>query len=91
MLGDALLELDERCDPAAPCPRDPSVQRLGGLVCWELEDGTQAFFEQIGAVEPRISLGDPRKLRLLLVGEVLGVLPQRVAGVLERERVRLRP
>ncbi len=54
VLGDALLELDERCDPAAPCPRDPSVQRLGGLVCWELEDGTQAFFEQIGAVEPRM-------------------------------------
>jgi hypothetical protein len=34
----------------------------------------QALFEQVGAVEPRVGVRDPRELVVLLVGEVLGVL-----------------
>ena len=36
--NDATLERDERFDAAAPCPGDPSVQCLGGLVDGEFED-----------------------------------------------------
>src|SRR6478672_13131122 len=34
------------------------------------------FLEEVGAVEPRVGLGDPRQLHLLAIGEVLRVLPQ---------------
>ena len=36
--NDATLERDERFDAAAPCPGDPSVQCLGGLVDGEFDD-----------------------------------------------------
>src|SRR5256885_17257071 len=46
------------------------------------EHVAQGFFEQVGAVQPGVGFGDPGQLVALPVGEVLGVLPQRVAGVL---------
>ena len=68
-------------DPAAAGPADPPVQGLGVPRSWaSLEDQPEAFFEQVGAVQPGVGLGDPGELGLLLVGEVLRVLPQRVAG-----------
>ena len=51
------------------------------------EHVTQALFEQVGAVQAGVGLGDPVELRALVVGEVLGVLPQRVAGVVDRAGV----
>jgi hypothetical protein len=41
------------------------------------------LFEQVGAVQPGVGLGDPGQLVPLAFGEVVGVLPQRVAGGLE--------
>ena len=74
--NDATLLRNERFDAAAPCPGDPSVQCLGGLVDGEFDDRPSAFLEEVGAVEPRVGLGDPRQLHLLAIGEVLRVLPQ---------------
>src|SRR5665811_95138 len=48
-----------------------------------LEDHPQTLFEQVGAVELRVGGGDPGEFDLLVLGEVLGVLPQRVPGSLQ--------
>ena len=83
VLHDRALELDERVDPAAACPADP-VSRAVVLGLFEAEDGPEPFLEQVGAVQAGMGLGDPGELGLLPLGEVLGVLPQRVAGLLQR-------
>jgi hypothetical protein len=81
--GDAFGEVDEGPDPAAAGPGQPAVQRdLAGLAL-DGEHVAQAFFEQVGAVQSWVGLGDPGQLVPLLVGEVVGVFPQRVAGALE--------
>jgi hypothetical protein len=49
-----------------------------------LEDQPQASLKQVGPVQPRVGPGYPGQLGLLAGGEVLGVLPQREPGVLER-------
>jgi hypothetical protein len=46
---------------------------------------------QIGTVQPGVGLGDPGQLGLLRGGQVLGVLPQRDPGVLERLRLTTGP
>jgi hypothetical protein len=56
---DRLGELDERLEATPLRPGDPAAQqrsgigRLGGL-----EDRPKLFFEQVGAVEPAVGLGD---------------------------------
>src|SRR6476660_8564118 len=54
--NDATLQRNERFDAAAPCPGDPTVQCLAGLVGGQFEDRAQAFLEQVGAVEPWVGL-----------------------------------
>src|SRR5450759_5430302 len=44
---------------------------------------TLLLLEQVGPVEAVVDLGDPGQLGRLLLGEVFGVLPQRVPGVFE--------
>src|ERR1700694_5141897 len=75
---DATLERDEGFAGAAPCPGDPAAQCRAGFAGGEFEDCAQPFLEEVGAVEPRVVLGDPLQLHPLAVGEVLRVLPQRV-------------
>src|SRR4051794_41589206 len=55
------------------------------------DDRSELFLEQVGAIEAAVDGGDPGQLRLLAGGEVLGVLPQRIAGVLEIPSVGLHP
>ena len=55
--------------------------------CAGVEDQSQAFLEQVGAVQLGIGLRDPGELGMLPAGEVLGLLPQRVMGMLQRLRV----
>jgi hypothetical protein len=43
----------------------------------------QSLFEEVGAIQPGIGLGDPGQPGGLALGEVFGVFPQRVAGALE--------
>jgi hypothetical protein len=85
--GDAFGEVDERGDAAAPRPGQPAVQCLfpGGAL--DGEDVAQPFFEQVAAVQSRIGFGDPGELVALAVGEILRVLSEGVAGVLERTGV----
>ena len=80
---DAAGQLDEGGDAAAPGPGDPPVQGLLAFFALDREHVPQALFEQVGAVQPGVGLGDPGQLGGLAFGEVLGVLPQRVAGALE--------
>ena len=77
---DAALQGDERGDAAAAGPADPPVRAPRRLRPGRAEDQPEAFLEQVGPVQPGVGLGDPGELGLLLVGEVLRVLPQRVAG-----------
>jgi hypothetical protein len=41
----------------------------------------QTFLEQVGAMQGRVGLGDPRDLCLLVAAEPSRVLPQRVPGL----------
>jgi len=87
VFDDVPLQLDEGRDSAPPRPPDPDLEGFGGLVDRELEDQPEAFFEQVAPVQSRVGSGDPGEFGLLSAGEVLGVLPQRIASVLERLRV----
>jgi hypothetical protein len=78
-------------DPAAAGPADPDFEGFFGLIGRELEDQSETFLEQIGTVQPGVGLGDPGQLGLLRGGQVLGVLPQRDPGVLERLRLTTGP
>src|ERR1035437_4099842 len=48
-----------------------------------MEDLTELFLEEGGAVERLVGLLDGGELGLLPVGQILGVLPEREPGVLE--------
>jgi hypothetical protein len=87
VLDDAALQRDEGGDAAAAGPGDPAVERLLTGLAFEHEHGAQALLEQVGPPESGIGPGDPVQLLALTIGEVLGVLPQRVAGPLERPGV----
>ena len=50
------------------------------FVAFDGEHVSQRFFEQVGAPQPGVGLGDPVELVALFVGEVVVVLPQREAG-----------
>ncbi len=66
--------------PGAARPADPSVERLFAFFAFDREHVAQSFFEEVGAPQPRVGLGDPVELVALAAGEVAGVLPERVAG-----------
>jgi hypothetical protein len=70
-----------RWPPRFSSPADPGLERLDGFVAAELEDHAEPLLEQVGPVHGRVGLGDPRQLRGLPGGEVLGVLPQREAAL----------
>ena len=80
VFDDLAGQFDEGRDTAAPRPGHPPVQGLFTFLSFDGKDMAQAFFEQIGAVQSGIGLGDPGQLGVLPVGEVLRVLPQRVPG-----------
>ncbi len=80
----SLLQLHEGRDAAASGPVDPPVERLAGLVVGQLEDDSEAFLELVGPVQLGVGLRDPGQLRVLPLGQVLRVLPQREPGALER-------
>ena len=67
----------------APGPAEPGVQQLLAFFSLEPEYLAELLFEQVGPEQLVVDLRDPGELGLLPVGEVLGVLPQRVAGALE--------
>ncbi len=71
--GGAGGEVDEGRDAEAAAPGQPAGQ--GGLAGLALGDEhvAQTFFEQVGAVQAGVGLGDPGQLVPLPVGEVVGV------------------
>ena len=81
--ADASGEVHERGDATASGPREPALEGVFAGLAFNGEDVAQALFEQVAAIEARVGLGDPVELVALVVGEVLGVLPERVTGVLE--------
>lgn len=87
---DAGGKLDEYRDATTLGPGDPPVQGLFTFLALDRKHMPQALFEQVGAIQTGIGLGDPGQFGALAFGEVLGVLPQRVAGALSR-RARSRP
>jgi hypothetical protein len=82
VLADPAAELDERGDPTSCGPVESLVEHEDRSHALDGDDGSELLFEQVGVVETAVDLGDPGELGLLAGGEVLGVLPQRVAGPL---------
>ena len=85
--ADASGEVHEGGDATASGPGEPALEGVFAGLAFDGEDVAQALFEEVGAVEAGVGRGDPGELVALVVGEVLGVLPKRVAGVLETARV----
>jgi hypothetical protein len=86
--GDRAGELDERCETTPARRRDPLVEELDRVAGGQPVDLSELLLEQVGTVQPRVGLLNARELRLLAVGEVLGVLPQREPGALQIMRGR---
>src|SRR5450830_384046 len=82
VVDDAALEFHERGNAAASGPADPFVEGLDRFVDREFEDDAESFLEVVGPAEGGVGLDNPGELHLLLLGQVLRVLPERVAGVL---------
>lgn len=59
MSGDAAGEFDEGLDAAASGPGEPVVEGLDGLVVGELKNQSEAFLEEVRAVEAAVGLGNP--------------------------------
>ena len=81
---DGALQSHELLDPGSSGPADPVVEGVDGLVVGQLEDQPEAFLEEVRPVQGGFGLGDPGEFGVLPGGEVLGVLPQREPGVLQR-------
>ena len=64
-------------------PGQPAGQGVLAGFPFEAEHVTQPFFEEVGAIEGRMGFRDPGELGCLADGQVIGVLPQRVAGTVE--------
>ena len=59
--GDLAGEVDKSGYPTAPRPGEPPVEGLLAGVALHDKDVAQPLFEQIGAVEAGVGLGDPGK------------------------------
>src|SRR5580700_1632001 len=81
--ADLFSEFGEFGDAAAGGPGQPAGECVLAFFPCEPERGPQPFFEEVGAPEVGVGFLDPGELGFLAAGEVLGVFPQRVAGVLE--------
>ena len=85
VLSNGLGGRDERFEPGARGPGEPSIQFPLGVVEGGLfEDGGEGLLEQVGAVEGGVVLLDRGELIPLLGAEVPGVLEQGVPGLLDR-------
>src|SRR5258706_3680966 len=83
MPADLAAEFDEDWDATALSPGEPTIERVLAGFAFDLEHEPEPFFEQVAAVQGRVGRGHPGQLRLLVSGEVLRVLPQRVSGAFE--------
>src|SRR4029453_16135923 len=83
MLGDRPSEPDQGRDAAAPGPGQPRLEQHRRPHALELEHQPKLLLQQVGAVQAIVDLGDPGKLAPLAAGQVLWVLPQRIARALE--------
>ena len=89
VLGDGAGQLDEGREAATSSPHQPVVEEAQGAP-WlsKMEDLTELLLEEVSAVERLVGLLDSGELGLLARGQILGVLPEREAGVLEFARER---
>lgn len=62
VFDDAPLGCHEGGDGTAAGPADPPLESLGGGVVRQLEHGPQAFFEEVGPIQPGIRVSDPGEL-----------------------------
>ena len=67
---DAAGQFDEHRDAATARPGDTPVQGLLTFLAFDREHMPQALFEQIGAIQAGVGLGDPGQLGGLAVGEL---------------------
>ena len=70
VLHDLAGELDEGRHAGASCPRQPPLEGVLAGVALDGKHESQSFLEEVGAMEPRVDLGDPVELGALVVGEI---------------------
>jgi hypothetical protein len=85
VFADRAAELDEWFEVASGQAGQEPVDQLFDVIWAEvgLEDAADGFFEFVGAPDLAAGGSDPGECDGLLVGELLGLLQQRPAGVLE--------
>ena len=77
-------QLHERLESAALCPANPGVEAGESLRDGaRLKDAAKGFLEKVGSIEGAVELRYPAQGLLLRRGEILGVLPEGPASVLE--------
>ena len=64
-------------------PPDPFVESFGRLTERQIEDHAEACLQVVSAGQARVGLHDPGEFCLLLLGQVLRVLPEGIAAVLD--------
>jgi hypothetical protein len=82
--GDGFGESGEGGDAASAGPGDPAGEQGFGLGQVGLEDHEELFFEEVGAVERAVVLGDGGQGGALVAGELGWVFQQRPPGFLDR-------
>ena len=83
VVGDGVAEAHEGVDTGTPGPLHPLLQEFDRLHEGELEYEAEVLLEQMGAEQRLVDALDPDQLAFLAWGEVLGILPERVAASLE--------
>jgi hypothetical protein len=81
--GDRFGEFDERRDPTSAGPLQPPLEQgdPGGTL--ERKHLPELLFEQVCPVETLVGVGDVGERGRLALGEILRILPQRIAGILQ--------
>jgi len=83
VVGDGVTEADEGVNAGTPCPLHPLFKEQDGVVEGQLKDESEVLLEQVGTEQWLVDALDPGQLADLLVGQVLGVLPERIARALQ--------
>src|SRR2546427_10350736 len=83
VVADGVAEALEGVDAGVPGPVQPELKEVNRLLEGKLEDEAEVLLQQVGTEQRLVDALDPVQLADLLVGEVLGVLPECPAGALE--------
>jgi hypothetical protein len=76
VVADGVAKALEGVDAGVPGPVQPELKKVDRLLEGELKDQAEVLLEQVGTEQRLVDALDPGQLADLLVGQVLGVLPE---------------